>query len=75
MAKNSAQAYCIIDFPHSMVFPAEVAMELFPAICQGEAVEYDWTTKQHRRKPSRDGVCIKQFTLAQVAELELNSET
>jgi len=57
-----------------MVFPAEVAVQLFPMICQGEAVSYDWTEKQYKRETNRDTVSLKQFTLAQYAEVQLNSE-
>lgn len=72
MAKH--QAYCIIDVPHTLVMPADLAMELFPLLCAGEPVTYDWTNKVHKRVPSeRDGCTIKQFTLAQYAELALNS--
>ena len=71
---SKVQTYCIIDFPHSMVFPAEVAMQLFPMLCQGEAVDYDWTNKQYRREQNRNTVSIKQFTLAQYAQVHLNSE-
>ena len=68
------QTYCIIETPHAMVLPAEVAMELFPLLCQGEPVQYDWQNKTHKRVTSdRDGCTIKQFTIAQYAQLALNS--
>ena len=74
MAKQ--QTYCIIDIPSTMVFPAEVAMELFPLLCQGEPVSYDWQNKTHSRaKPTRDHSCtVKQFTIAEYAQLALNEE-
>lgn len=73
MAKT--QAYCIIETPHAMVIPAEIAMELFPLLCHGEPVQYDWQNKVHKRvAPERDGCTIKQFTIAQYAQLALNSE-
>jgi hypothetical protein len=73
MAKQ--QTYCIIETPHAMVLPAEVAMELFPLLCQGEAVQYDWQNKTYKRVTSdRDGCTIKQFTIAQYAQLALNSD-
>lgn len=74
MAKQ--QTYCLIDIPSSMVFPAEVAMELFPLLCQGESVSYDWQEKTHKRnKPTRDYSCsVKQFTIAEYAQLALNEE-
>ena len=71
---SKSQTYCIIDFPNSMVFPAEVAVQLFPMLCAGEAVSYDWTEKQYKRENNRDTVSLKQFTLVQYAELQLNSE-
>jgi hypothetical protein len=60
-----------------MVFPAEVAMELFPLLCQGEAVSYDWQDKTYKwQKPVRDYSCtVKQFTIAEYAQLALNEET
>ena len=73
MAKQ--QTYCIIDMPSSMVFPAEIAMELFPLLCQGEPVTYDWQEKTHKRRNNRDYTCtVKQFTIAEYAQLALNEE-
>lgn len=73
--KTEPVAYCIIETPHSLVLPADIAMQLFPLLCQAEPVTYDWSNKVHKRVPSdRDTVVIKQFTIAQYAELALNSE-
>jgi hypothetical protein len=73
MAKT--QAYCLVEIPHSLVLPAEIAMELFPLLCHGEPVTYDWQNKTHKRVASdRDGCTIKQFTIPQYAQLALNSE-
>jgi hypothetical protein len=70
-----APAYCIVDVPNSLVLPADVAMKLFPLLCQGEPVQYDWSDKVHKRvKPDRDGCTIKQFTIAQYAQLALNDD-
>lgn len=72
MAKQ--ESYCIIEIPHALVLPADVAMQLFPLLCQGEPVTYDWQNKSHKRVASdRDGCTIKQFTVAQYAALALNS--
>ena len=50
-------------------------MELFPLLCHGQTVTYDWNDKTHRRvAPDRDGCTIKQFTIAQYASLALNDE-
>jgi hypothetical protein len=69
------QTYCIIEVPHAMVLPAEIAMELFPLLCHGEPVQYDWQEKVHKRVArDRDGCTIKQFTIAQYAQLALNSD-
>lgn len=43
MAKQ--QTYCLVEIPHAMVLPSEIAMELFPLLCAGEAVTYDWQKK------------------------------
>ena len=74
MAKQ--QTYCLVDIPSTMVFTAEVAMELFPLLCQGEAVTYDWQDKVYRwQKPVRDYACtVKQFPLTEYAQLALNEE-
>lgn len=73
MAKQ--ESYCIIDIPYSMVMPAELAMQLFPLLCHGEPVSYDWQDKTHKRvSADRDKASIKQFTIAQYAALALNDE-
>ena len=73
MADQSA--YCIIEFPYALVLPADVAMKVFPLICQGEPVQYDWTNSVHKRVKSRaDGISIKQFTIAQYASLALSDD-
>lgn len=72
MAKQ--ESYCIVEVPHAVVLPADVAMQLFPLLCQGEPVTYDWHDKAHKRVASdRDTCTIKQFTIAQYAALALNS--
>lgn len=72
MAKQ--QTYCLVEIPHAMVLPSEIAMELFPLLCAGEAVTYDWQNKTFKRATSeRDGCTIKQFTIAQYAALALES--
>lgn len=75
MAKQ--QTYCLVKVPHDMIFPAEIAMELFPLLCAGEPVTYDWSNKTYSRTKidGYDNGCnIKQFTIAQYAELALNSD-
>ena len=73
MAEQSA--YCIVEVPYALVLPADVAMKLFPLVCQGEPVQYDWTNGVHKRvKSKNDGASIKQFTIAQYAALALNDD-
>lgn len=73
MAKQ--ESYCLIEVPYALVLPADVAMQLFPLLCHGEPVQYDWSEKVHKRvSPDRDGASIKQFTVAQYAQLVLNDE-
>lgn len=68
------QAFCLIEVPHALVMPAEVAMKLFPLLCHGEPVSFDWTNKVYKRvDPARDGSVIKQFSAAQYAQLALES--
>lgn len=73
--KPEHPAYCIVEVPYALVLPADVAMKLFPLLCQGEPVQYDWTNSVHHRvKPKSDGASIKQFTIAQYASLALSSD-
>ena len=73
MAEQSA--YCIVEVPYALVLPADVAMKLFPLVCQGEPVQYDWTNGVHKRvKTKNDSANIKQFTIAQYAALALNDD-
>jgi hypothetical protein len=68
-------AYCIVEVPYALVLPADIAMKLFPLLCHGEPVQYDWTNGVHKRvKTKSDSANIKQFTLAQYAELALSSD-
>ena len=68
-------AYCIVEVPYALVLPADVAMKLFPLVCQGEPVQYNWTEGVHKRvKTKSDGANIKQFTIAQYAALALNDD-
>lgn len=73
--KPEHPAYCIIEVPYTLVLPADVAMQAFPLLCQGESVNYDWKNSVHKHvKAGASTVSIKQFTIAQYAELALNSD-
>lgn len=69
--------YCIIEIGgNGIVLPTEDAMKLFPLLCKGEQVTYDWTARQFQRvkyDPHTNNVTLKQLPLAQYAELALNS--
>lgn len=76
MSTKPPQSYCLIDNIGSMVFSAEVAMQLFPLLCQGEVVEYEWTKKTYKRKPQdmHSKITLRQFTIAEYASLALDSD-
>jgi hypothetical protein len=70
--------YCIIELGGSgLVLPTDVAMQLFPLLCQAEEVTYDWSAQRYKRtqrQTSVNNMALKQFTTAQYAELALNSD-
>jgi len=72
------ETYCIIELGASgLVLPTDVAMQLFPLLCQAEEVTYDWTAQRYKRiqrQTSVNNMALKQFTTAQYAELALNSD-
>jgi hypothetical protein len=56
---------------------AKDAADIFPILCKGEVLEYDWNLKGHRRKKidvHNVGVSLKQFTVEQYAVMTLNSD-
>ena len=69
--------YCIIELGgQGLVLPTDVAMQLFPLLCQAEEVTYDWTAQRYKhvkRESTTNNMSIRQFTTAQYAELALNS--
>ena len=72
------ETYCIIELGgQGLVLPTNVAMQLFPLLCQAEEVTYDWTAQRHKRTKRQSTVnnmSIRQFTPAQYAELALDSD-
>lgn len=70
--------YCIIELGgQGLVMTTDVAMQLFPLLCQAEEVTYDWTAQRYKRTQRQTAVnnmALKQFTTAQYAELALNSD-
>ena len=73
---KAQQSYCLIDSIGTLVLPADIAMQLFPLLCQGEPVEYDWNTKAFKRKPqdTHSKLSLRQFTIAEYASLALDSD-
>lgn len=74
---STHKSYCVINFNSEMVFEAEVAMKLFPLLCTGEPLTYDWNDKVYKRRKLDgydNGLTIKQFTTEQYALLALNSD-
>jgi hypothetical protein len=66
----------LLDFGSvSVVLPASVAGEVFSLLCQGEAVEYQWSDKGYKRitEPSRMPT-LKTFSHVQYAQLALNDD-
>jgi hypothetical protein len=73
---KAQQSYCLIDSIGTLVLPADIAMQLFPLLCQGEVVEYEWTKKTYKRKPQdmHSKITLRQFTIAEYASLALDSD-
>ena len=78
MSNTPPVSYCIIEIGASgLVLPTDVAMQLFPLLCQAEEVTYDWSSKRHtrtKRESTVNNMALKQFTKAQYAELALDSD-
>jgi len=72
-AKTEPLAYCILDYTGDLVLPADVAMQLFPLLCQAEVVTYDWSNKTYKRMSVDRKVTLKSFSVAEYASLALNS--
>ena len=72
------ETYCIIELGgQGLVMTTDVAMQLFPLLCQAEEVTYDWTAQRYKRtkrQTSVNNMALKQFTTAQYAELALDSD-
>lgn len=72
------ETYCIIELGgQGLVLPSDVAMQLFPLLCQAEEVTYDWTAQRHKRTKRQstvNNIALRQFTTAQYAELALDSD-
>ena len=66
--------YALLDSVGGVVLPADVAIEVFRLICQGDSVEYDWQSKSHRRRKDST-VTLRMFSVAEYATLALNDET
>jgi len=73
---KAPQSYCLIDLPGNIVMPADIAMQVFPLLCQGEPVDYDWNKKTFKRKPQdmHNKLSLRQFTIAEYASLALDSD-
>lgn len=71
-------SYCIVELGGSgLVLPTDVAMQLFPLLCQAQEVTYDWNSKRYKyvkRESTVNNMSIRQFTTAQYAELALDSD-
>ena len=79
MAKpQPAEAMCLIEINSSyLLLSAKDAAEIFPILCKGEVLEYDWNSKGYKRKKvdvHNVGVTLKQFTVEQYAVMALNSD-
>lgn len=68
------QTYAMLEIPRTVVLPMEDAIAVFKLLGEATFVEYDWQSKVHKRCGANVEACLKSFTLAQMAELELNSD-
>jgi hypothetical protein len=79
MAKpQPAEAMCLIELNGAYILlSAKDAADIFPILCKGEVLEYDWNAKGYKRKKidvHNVGVTLKQFTVEQYAVMTLNSD-
>lgn len=65
--------YAMLDGVGGVVLPVDIAVQVFTLICQGEPVEYDWSSKSHKRRKDST-VTLRMFSVAEYATLALNDE-
>jgi len=65
--------YAMLEGVNGVVLPADVAIQVFALLCQGEPVEYDWSSKSHKRRKDST-VTLRMFSVAEYATLALNDE-
>ena len=66
--------YAMLDGVGGIVLPTDVAIEVFRLLCQGEPVEYDWSSKSHKRRKDSTGTLLRMFSVTEYATLALNDE-
>lgn len=67
----------LLSFGHfSIVLPVEDAVAAFALLCKGDAVEYEWSSKAHKRLKSDSTYLpsLKMFSVADYAALTLNTD-
>lgn len=71
--KPVMQGYALIEHVNSVVLPADIAVQVFTLLCQGQRVNYDWQTKTYKREKEYQP-SLKVFTAVDYAGLELNQD-
>ncbi len=65
--------YAMLEGVGGVVLPADIAMQVFALLCQGESVEYDWSSKSHKRRKDNP-ITLRMFSVAEYATLALSDE-
>lgn len=67
----------IIEIPYkcqTLVLNADDAFALFKVMCNAEFIEYDYDKKGHKPVVGSDRPSLKVFSIADYAQLALNSD-
>ena len=74
---DSKKPMAIIEIPYkcqTLVLNADDAFALFKVMCNAEFIEYDYDKKGHKPVVGGDRPSLKVFSIADYAQLALNSD-
>jgi hypothetical protein len=74
---DTKKPMAIVEIPYkcqTMVLNADDAYALFKVLCNADFIEYDYDKKGHKQVVTNDRPSLKVFSIADYAQLALNSE-
>lgn len=75
-AQNDKDPLVVLDLVGSWVLPLSKATQVIALMATAERVEWDWSNKQYKAKPSEDNcITVKALSIAQLAAIRLSDDT